>query len=364
MLSKISSNNLNTKQNKNLLAQNKNHTENDRARFKECYVNGIIPEYMEKSSKFDKLYDFIDIEDKKLISADGQNYIIAKEKPTHNNWPAFRIFSVNNKGEKNHIASILDYFGKGYTLYNKNGDVVCEKSYVREEPMFRVFDETLTGYAPNMNEIDRIKNYNEKNIGTVPNKKEIASIKSYDYMTEGVAISKLNTKNKLANWHVDFIDNFGKYLSEMTKYLYGKNQEKDVFLNADKYMNLEDVTQSAMKKSELLKNGKLSINNKNLLKIKTPFMEGAVPLFEKVLPSIKEGDSGLHIKFNVLRIGAFYGAQKMKLLGLKDVERFADIPFKEQETIFIKALSRYLTELNKKVPKQFDYIALMKCFMK
>lgn len=307
-----------------LLEQAKHPSESDAARFAECYKTGVISDYMKKSSQFDKLYDFIDIEDKKLFSVEGKNFIIAKEKPTHNNWPAFRIFSVNEKGEKSIMASILDYFGNGYTIYNNNGNIIYEKSYVRDLPIARVFDNTMKGYTADMNELERIKDF--------------------DFMTNDAKISKLNTKGQFTTWHADFLDNFGRFLSKMTKYftLDGNTPSKDVFLNADKYTTFEDVTLSTLKSSELLETSKFSIHN-NLLEINTPRITGTVPLFDKIFPSIKEDSSNLHVHFH-----RFFGS------GI----------FNEQDSQFLKALSRYLTELNKISTTKFNYLDFIQTLIK
>lgn len=290
-----------------LLKQNKIQSSDDKMKYLNCHASGIIHEYMEKSSRFDKLYDFMDIEEQKLYNIDGENFIIVKEAPTHNNYPAYRIFNVSPEGEKQHVASIMDYNGHGCRIYDYDGSVPYLKEYIRDNPVCSVDDATMKGFTPFMKEIEDNSD-----------------------MLDNASISKLDTKGKFRFWHADFIDNFSGFVKEILSG--GGNVDKDTILNIDKYIQPNELSPQNLMKSELLEKGKFTLYN-DTLEINTKFLQGTVPVFKTVVPNIKNDRTALKIKFDFLL----------------QSRAFNKYVLNEQETTFVKALCRYLTEINKLV---------------
>ncbi len=300
----------NKKQSNYLFKQNKNQSPDVKMKYRNCYASGMIHDYMEKSSAFDKLYDFMDIKEQKLYEIGGEKFIIAKEAPTYTNFPAYRVFNVSPEGEKRHVASIMDYYGHGYRLYDHDGRVPYKKEYIRDYPVCAVNDATMKGFTPFMKEV---KDY-------------------FNDMLDNASISKLDTKGKFCFWHADFIDNFADFVKEILRG--GGNVDKDTILNIDKYIQPDELSPQNLMKSELLEKGKFSLYN-NTLEINTEFLQGSVPVFKTVVPDIKNDRTALKIKIELFQPFTFCKIRSHVL--------------DEQESTFVKSLCRYLTEINKLV---------------
>ena len=143
----------------------------------------------------------------------------------------------------------------------------------------------------------------------------------------------------------------------------GGDIDTDIIRNANKYMAFYDITPEALKQSGLLEAGKFQIHQ-NALEINNGFIDGIVPLFEDHKIDIKEGNAPLSIKM----MGKWYNPP-IKVTysdGIHIVKRVFEqksSPLDEQAMTFIKAVAKYLTELNKTIGTNINYLDVIKKLM-
>lgn len=319
-----------------LITQNKRHSKSDKERYSKTYADRNVFNYMERSSKFDKLYDFMDIEEQRVFSANGDTFIVAKEAPTHNNWPAYRMFLAQADGTKKHLGSVLDYGNGRYRLYGAQGEVpFFKESMWNDLEGCVVDDKAMSGIAPNMQKID----------------------KHYYNMINGGNIDMVNTKEPFFSWHGSFIDNFSDMIKEIIGYHQGGDVDKDVILNFSEHSK-EDLSAEGLMKSGLLEQGKFGIYQGRVLEINTDIIQGTVPIFNKVVPDIKENGPSLKIDTH---LKGDYDPRYQYFLNesyIREMVQEHRRLLTEQESTFLKAISRYLSELNKKVPKQLNLVEM------
>ena len=146
-------------------------------------------------------------------------------------------------------------------------------------------------------------------------------------------------------------------IKEIIRYHQGGNVDKDVILNFSEHSK-EDLSAEGLKKSGLLEQGKFGIYQGKVLEINTDVIQGTVPIFDEIVPDIEKGGPKLKIDAHLKgdydpRYQYFLNESYIR----EEVEKHRRL-LTEQESTFLKAISRYLSELNKKVPKQLNLVEM------
>lgn len=285
-------------------------------------------DYVKESSKLENLYDLIDIKNQKIISDGKQIIVLAQESDTNSHFPIFRFFQVDKNGRPELTGSVMDTFHNDFEVYDKSGKCIGGKGSFRDSAakMLYVNDSAMTAQVQDMTT-------------------ESGKLPEIDTTLGRTQIKAFNPDGSFNSMHKTVYNNIVSYVRELLSG--GGDVSEDVIKNADKYMTFDDITSKELNDAKLLKKDKLFIKDGSL-EINTGLLQGKVPLFEQLKTSAAEGDEAL---FRI-EPGSFLRRQKANLFlssgegSIVKDQCVGNNALGELEHIFIKAASKYLTELN------------------
>ncbi len=298
-----------------------------------------IDDYIRKTSQIDGLYDYLTFSDKKLCFPNGTSVILGQEQDLYfPSTPIYRAFHIDKHGKKTLMATITDQSHGMFTFFDELGNRFAGRDISRTEvPMYWVKDGVMTAQVQDMTELAKVD------------------------PTTTSKITQFNSKGKFNSAHACVLDNF---INLVKGILVGSGDvDTDIIRNADKHMTFYDITPEVLEKSGLLETGKFQVHQ-NALEINNGFIDGIVPLFEGQKIDIKEDGAPLSIKMR----GKWYNPPINAYLsdGVKITKRIVEQKpsmLDEQAMTFIKAVAKYLTELNKTIGTNIKYIDLIKKLM-
>lgn len=323
-----------TKSINKLYPQNLERKNNNRYKLNRCADNPYG--YVTNSSKLKDLYDLIDIKDKKIISNGQETLLLVQEDASSCCYqPLFRLFRIDNNNKKL-LGTIMDNFHGYYDLFDENGT-------------------SISGIAANcLSDNSSSRRIWVKDNILAAQVQDMNALKKVDVCVGPTIIEHIDYNGKFNSIHRNIFDNIVDYVRGVLAG--GGDIDRDVIQNADKYMTFEDITPQALRKSGLLERGKFSIKNNNTLTINNNLINGHVPLLKDGVQLKNIAKNPLFIQPNTFwfkpnAILHFLDGTKLT------IERSPEI-LDEQAHIFIKAVSRYLSELNKLISSSnLNYLA-------